>query len=78
MKCQRCKSERVAFINAKCSDCCSWGVGDESDDGYVPTDMGVGGDDYIEFDFCLECGQIQGEFPLPPTTIETGEEKEED
>lgn len=81
-KCQRCRSKRVAGISGKCSDCCSWSmIGDEMtepDDGYVPGDMGIGGGDYIEFAFCLECGQIQGEFPRPPTEIETGEEADEE
>jgi hypothetical protein len=28
-------------------------------DGYVPTGIGIGGNDYLEFDYCLNCGQIQ-------------------
>lgn len=78
MKCQKCSSERVAGIGAKCSDLCNWSIGDNQDDGYVPNDMGIGGGDYIDFEFCLNCGQIQGKFPLPPTEIETGEEPQED
>jgi hypothetical protein len=39
-------------------------------DGYVPSDIGIGGDDYIDFIYCLECGQIQDEFPLTITSIE--------
>jgi hypothetical protein len=31
---------------------------------YVPRDMGIGGGDYMEFSYCLECGKIQGKFPL--------------
>lgn len=38
--------------------------------GSVPHDMNIGGGDYIEFEFCLECGQIQGEFPTPLTEME--------
>jgi hypothetical protein len=26
--------------------------------------MGIGHGDYIEFRYCLNCGQIQGEFPI--------------
>lgn len=43
-------------------------------EGYVPQEFGVGGGDYIEFSFCLECGQIQrgvGGFPLPLVELET-------
>jgi len=78
-KCQRCSSVRVANIGGKCSDMCGYSVGDgEALDGYVPGDMGIGGGDYIEFDFCLDCGQLQGQFPLPPTSAETGEEEDDD
>jgi hypothetical protein len=31
---------------------------------YVPDFIGLGGGDYIELDYCLDCGQIQGDFPL--------------
>jgi len=34
-------------------------------DGYVPDDIGVGDDeDYISLQYCLECGKVQGEFPI--------------
>jgi hypothetical protein len=32
-------------------------------DGYVPKGFGIGGGDYIVFQFCVSCGQIQGNFP---------------
>jgi hypothetical protein len=38
-------------------------------DGYVPTDLNVGGGDYMEVRFCLECGQIQGEFPISEEVV---------
>ena len=25
---------------------------------------GIGGDDYIEFEYCLECGMMQDQFPI--------------
>jgi hypothetical protein len=37
--------------------------------GYVARDLGIGGDD-VNFDYCLDCGQIQGKFPLPLTERE--------
>ena len=72
MKCQKCNSERVAEISGKCSDCCSYSLGKNEMYGnyYVPVDMGVGGGDYIQFSWCLNCGQLQGKFPLPQTEIE--------
>jgi len=74
IKCQRCNSKRVAGIGSKSSDCNSISINASPEclnhDGYVPRDMGIGGGDYIEFDYCLDCGQLQGEFPLPPTKLE--------
>jgi hypothetical protein len=37
---------------------------DAAHDGYVPSKMGIGGGDYMEFSYCLDCGQIQGKFPV--------------
>lgn len=73
MKCRKCGSGRIADIAAKCSDCCSCSLvndGKRGDHGYVPVDMGIGGGDYVEFSFCLDCGQIQAEFPVPETELE--------
>jgi hypothetical protein len=39
-------------------------------DGYVPNDLNIGGGDYIEFDVCLDCGQMQGQYPLPESQHE--------
>ena len=80
--CSNCESDRIVSISAKCSDLCSAQMfcGDNSieHDGYVPNDMGIGGGDYIEFEFCLECGQIQGEWPRSHTDLEEEAEDEED
>jgi hypothetical protein len=70
MACQKCEGERIVNINAKCSDLCFASIGDKEKDGYVPDDMGVGGGDYVEFSMCLECGQVQGNFPLPKSRLE--------
>lgn len=70
MKCQRCNSERIAEVSAKCSDMFSVDLGDSRMNGYVPGDMGIGSGDYVEFSYCLECGQLQGKFPLAPAGIE--------
>jgi len=70
MNCQRCDSSRIADMSAKCSDLCFVRVGDCDKDGYVPDDMGVGGSDYVEMKWCLECGQIQGKWPLDKCSIE--------
>lgn len=64
--CERsnCVSTRIATVNAKCSDMCQFILGNIDHEGYVPRGVGIGGGDYIEFDYCLDCGQIQGHFPV--------------
>jgi hypothetical protein len=57
-------------ISAKCSDQFEAQMGDLDYDGDVPRDLGIGGGDYVRFDYCLECGQLQGDFALPLTDIE--------
>lgn len=68
--CQRCKSQRLADVCAKCSDMCSVAIGSGGRDGYVPSNLGIGGGDYIEFSWCLDCGNIAGEWPVPPHELE--------
>lgn len=72
MKCDKCGSERVLSVGAKCSDQFSARSGsDEEYDGYVPAGIGLGSDeDYVEFDYCLECGQLQGTWPKPNLKFE--------
>ena len=60
-----CDNPRIALVSAKCSDLCSVTVDGQTHDGYVPDDMGIGGDDYVRFHYCLECGKIHGDWPLP-------------
>lgn len=80
MACQKCKSERVVQIQGKCDDRFFASYNSPSikgpiecqHDGYVPNDMGIGGGDEVEFQYCLECGQIQGSFPLEETKLERG------
>lgn len=58
-KCCSCGSIRIGSINAKSRDLNFFEYGEYEHDGYVPEGLGIGGDDYIEFDYCLDCGQIQ-------------------
>lgn len=61
-ECIKCKSVRLVDVSAKCSDLFSMTYLGKDYDGYVPHDMGIGGGDYIEFIYCLQCGQIQDNF----------------
>lgn len=80
MGCQneKCKSDRLLSVSGKVSDMGFFSVGEREHDGYVPRDLGVGGGDYIEFTFCLECGQMRGTWPLPPSKLEGTKENEDD
>ncbi len=65
MVCKNCKSTNIASVHAKCSDMCSVIYEDGYErEGYVPAGIGIGGGDYVEFKYCLNCGMIQDDFPL--------------
>ncbi len=53
---------------------CRIGFGGKRTHGYVPRDLGIGGGDALHFRYCVDCGQIRGAFPVPPTAIEKGGE----
>ena len=77
MGCQNCNSERIVSLYGNCSEGFSVTLGDaESEE--VPSDLGIGGSEYLEFDYCLNCGQVQGDFPLPPTTLEEEEDDDDE
>jgi len=63
-KCKQCSSERSASIAAKSSDRNSGEIDGVEFEGYVPDDIGIGAGDYIWFEWCLDCGQIIGDFPV--------------
>ena len=71
MSCDKCKSERVLRVSGKCSDLFSaygCGIGYQ---GYVPEGIGIDdGEDYLAFAYCLDCGKIQGKFPIAQSKID--------
>ena len=69
-KCQNCKSDRIVSLYGKCNDLCVVTIGENEHEGQVPNDLGIGGGDDIEFEYCADCGQIQSDFPLQPSKIE--------
>lgn len=60
-----CKCEKMIEVCGKTSDMChvTYPDGKESND-YVPSNIGIGGGDYIQFRYCVDCGKIEGKFPL--------------
>lgn len=72
MNCSKCKSDRILAVSGKCSDLASFVYKDKSGYGYVPSNLPVCQDhdeDYINFDLCLNCGTIQGKFPVSESKI---------
>jgi len=73
MTCKRCQSPRIADVTAKCSDLCFVSIpGFSEHDGYVPSFLGGG--DYVRLSICLECGQVQQDFPITDEQLEAEEE----
>jgi len=71
MPCDNCKSNRLIGIYAKSSDRNVMWIGhfNYEHDGYVLPDLGIGGDDDVSFTYCLDCGKIQGTFPISDDTV---------
>jgi len=71
----KCGSERIVNILGHCVDECCIRLGNFEDMNYVPDDMEIGGGDDLEFSYCLDCGKIQGEFPVQKTKLEKKRDK---
>ena len=68
--CQQCRSPRLARVYGHCSDMCSVDLPGGTPTGTSPATSGSAAGDAVHFRYCLDCGQIQGTFPVPPTAIE--------
>ena len=78
MDCQKCGSKRVLNVSAHCSDSFYMAINDNEYNGYVPTDVVFGKSGYgdnVNFNLCLDCGQMQGEWSNPLMTIEANQEE---
>jgi len=67
-----CESQRIASVNGKTSDQCQFVYKDIDVDGYVPKGIVIGDEygDYLEFEFCLDCGKLQGKFPISDEQVQ--------
>lgn len=63
--CDNCESNKLVQVSAKASDLHWWKFLDtgKENSGYLPDNLGIGGGDYVEMTYCLNCGKIQGKFP---------------
>lgn len=64
MNCQRCESDRVLIIGGHGQDRFYATFQDYEKDGYAPHIENVCGGDDINIEVCLECGQMQGTWPV--------------
>lgn len=71
MSCQRCRSERLLDASGKSSDRNDFTLaGRGLDECYVISGCNIGSVDYYAFRLCLDCGQMQGEWPVPKLECE--------
>ena len=74
MECDKCNGDRILSVNGKTSDLCYISYKDIDHDGYVPEGIIVGDGgygDYINFDLCLDCGKVQGKFPISDEQVKS-------
>ena len=74
----KCGSDRIMRINGKTSDMFDCSYASIEHQGYVPEGIVIGDGgygDYINFEFCLECGKIQGKFPITDDEVKAAIER---
>jgi hypothetical protein len=78
--CLTCASRRLINVCGKCNDQFDARTyAGEEYDGYVPEGIGLDNcGDYIELTYCLNCGQIQANFPISEEQITKAFEEEEE
>ena len=76
----KCGSQRLVEISGKCSDLCFTTVNhlNLEKDGYAPFFPFTGGGDYVELNFCADCGYIQKFSPQSDEQIKKALDIEED
>jgi len=75
MNCDKCYYNTVISVCSKSKDDNSFIHRGIELNGYVPYYSGIGGGDYLKFEYCVKCGQIQNWKSL---TIEEALKEEED
>lgn len=66
--CQRCGSSRLCEVFAHSKDSSVVKFAGQEHDGYFPEIKNVCGNDDCDITVCLECGQLQGEWPVENPT----------
>lgn len=66
----KCGSTRILSVSGKTSDMCFVQYQGAKRDDYVPDGLNIGSGDYLEFSLCLECGKVQGDFPIAEEKVQ--------
>ena len=72
--CHRCGGKQVASVFTKAPDATWWRLGAHEHEGILSY-SGVGSGENVQFDYCIDCGQIQGEWPMPKRAWDELEER---
>lgn len=72
--CQRCQNGRVADVLARVLRHVQYRPGEQMPQRAHHATWASGGADDIGLAYCLDRGQVQGAFPLPPSRLEDGGE----
>jgi hypothetical protein len=72
MSCSNCGRVRVVSISLTVQSA-GYAMGTTADyAGNVPAEFGLGTDgDQLDFELCLNCGQVQGQWPAPISSIDS-------
>jgi len=80
LNCQKCTSNRIVFLTSHGKDMNSISAPHVKfkHDGYLPEIPNVGSGDDVDIEFCLECGQIQGTWPVSDDVLTSAEDDDDD
>jgi hypothetical protein len=70
MICINCGRDRILQVSGKVSDSCFLRFAEQEHDGYVPSGLAIGSSDYLEFNLCMNCGQVQHTFPIEDINLD--------
>ena len=76
--CQRCNSVRLVSITASDSEEIQIEYRGTECEKYAPDGIGIADCDALEFTYCVNCGQIQGIFPVSDDDVREAMKEHED
>jgi hypothetical protein len=70
-QCDKCKSDRLLMVYVQGRDMHQLEYKGQDYEGYMVQGLGLYGNygDATQFKLCMECGKIQGNFPIPEENL---------